>query len=493
MARLMFTEYLPDLPDFQNAGTTEATNVLPLGDSYQSMPSASVYSDALTARNQGAYSAQDKAGVPYTFAGDVSKLYSLSSAAYSDVSKGGGYSTGEEEWWRFAKYGNQVIATNYSDDMQLLTLGGANFADLSATAPKAKDVAVVKNFLVAINTDDVTDGAVPNRVRWPSLTDITAWTVSSVTQADFQDLEGDGGWNQRIIGGEYGVIFQERSIWRMTYVGSPIVFQFDEVERGRGTPAPGSVVKVGTWIAYLGIDGFYIFDGQRSVPIGANKVDKTFWDTVDVNYHYRMNAVADPDNQLIYWGYVSTNATNGRIDTILVYNYSPNSKMRWSRITDVDVQSLFPSLSEGYTLEQLDSINSSVDALTFSLDSRAWMGNARQISGFNSDNKQINYDGAAMDATIETTEAQIFENFRAQVTLVRPLVDGSSATVSVQLGERNLLSDSVSYQTEVSTNATGNCPVRSNARYHRARVKISGGFNHAQGIDIINATKAGMR
>ena len=86
MPRLLFKEYLPDLPDLQNPGTTEATNVLPLGNSYQPMQSASVYSDALTAANQGAYSTHDKAGATYTYAGDASKLYSLSNAAYSDVS-----------------------------------------------------------------------------------------------------------------------------------------------------------------------------------------------------------------------------------------------------------------------------------------------------------------------------------------------------------------------------------------------------------------------
>lgn len=493
MSKLFFGQYLPDQADLDNPGLTVVSNVLPLGNSYQPMRSASVYSSALTAANQGAYSTRDKTGATYTFAGDETKLYLLSNAVYSDVSKSGGYSTDSEVWWRFTTYNNQVIATNYEDDIQIMTLGGSNFSDLSATAPKARDVGVVKNFLVCINTNDSTDGAVPHRVRWSSFTDITDWTVSSTTQADFQNLEGVGGWNQRIIGGEYGVIFQERSIWRMTYVGSPLVFQFDEVEQDRGTPAPGSVVKVGDNIAYLDNRGFYIFDGQRSQPIGSNQVDSTFWKNVDENYLYRMSAVSDPENQLIYWGYTSTGATNGRIDTILVYNYSPTSRMRWSRITNVDLQSFFPSLSEGYTLEGLDSVSSSLDSLAFSLDSRAWMGNINLLSGFNADNKQVNFDGAAMDATLETQEAQLFEGQRTHITLVRPLVDGSSSTVKIQIGERNLLSESVNFQSEISTNSTGDCPVRSNARYHRARVKITGGFDHAQGIEVIQARAAGRR
>lgn len=493
MPILQFGEYLPDLPTFKNPGVTTATNVVPSGNSYKSMKSPSVYSTALSNPNLGAYSTRDKDSNVYTYAGDSSALYELSEATYSDVSKSGGYTTANDGWWQFATFGEKVIATNFGDDPQIITMGGANFENLAGTPPKARSIAIVRNFVVLGNTNDTTDGSVPNRVRWSGIDDETAWTVSSVTQSDFQDLQGDGGWVMQIVGGEYGIVFQERSIWRMSYVGSPIVFQFDEVEKGRGTPAPNSVVKIGSWIAYLGRDGFYIFDGQRSTPIGSNKVDDVFWSDFDSNYFQRVIAVADPEAQLIYWGYPSTTSSSGRINKILVYNYATNSNMRWSLIDSVDLQSIFQSQAEGYTLEQLDTVSSSLDALEFSLDSRVWTGNSTLLSGFDSDNKQVNFDGAAMDATIETQEEQISSGKRSSVTLVRPIVDGSSATVTIQIGERNLLTDSVTWQSEISTNSTGDCPVRSNARYHRARVKITGGFDHAQGVDVVRFRMAGNR
>ena len=67
-------------------------------------------------------------------------------------------------------FGDQVIATNGVDPIQSLTLGDANFADLQpgavgppivGEAPRAKYLAVVKDFLMVGNTVDDVDGPRP--------------------------------------------------------------------------------------------------------------------------------------------------------------------------------------------------------------------------------------------------------------------------------------------------------------------------------------------
>ncbi len=489
-----FGEYLPDLPPLSNPGSTVAKNVISAGNSYKSFPSQVVYSNALTARCQGAFSTKDSDGNTVNFAADATALYRMSSTAYADVSKVGGYTTGADEMWYFTRFGNRLLATNFNDAIQTFTVNSSsNFSDLAAGAPKARYIAAIRNFVVVGNTFDASDGNVPNRVRWCALGDPTDWTVSATTQADYQDLDVSKGWIRGVVGGEYGVIFQERAISRMTYIGSPIVWQFDEVESGKGTQAPGSIVKAGNFIFYLGLDGFYIFDGNQSIPIGSNKVDQTFWNEVDLSYLGRIVATCDFDKQIVYWAYPASGNTNGRPNKILCYNFSPNSKNRWSFIDGLDIEYLYTSISEGYTLDGLDSVSGSLDALPFSLDSRVWTGENYILSGFNNAHKQINFTGAAMDALLETTEAQIFPGHRSDVTLVRPVVDGASATVSVQMGTRNTQNSSVSYGMSVSSNSTGDCPVRSNARFHRVRVNISGEFDHAEGVDVLSFAKAGRR
>ena len=49
-------------------------------------------------------SARDKTGQVYSYAGDKTKLYSLSANTHSDVTNtGGAYALGDEENWEFAK------------------------------------------------------------------------------------------------------------------------------------------------------------------------------------------------------------------------------------------------------------------------------------------------------------------------------------------------------------------------------------------------------
>lgn len=490
-----FGEYLPDLPAYRNPGATIVKNVLPAGNSYRPFASMSVtVASGLAARCQGATSALDNDGNVFNFAGDASKLYSFDASTWSDVSAAGGYTTGSQERWHYTKFGSLILATNFSDPIQKWLLGtDTEFSDLGGTPPQARSIATVRDFVVVGDTFDGVDGNKPFRVRWCGQGDEESWAIDAATQADFQDLNGYGGSVKQIIGGEYGTVFQEYSIWRMTYIASPAVFQFDEVEPGRGTPAAGSVVRlgVGGQIGYLSQKGFCIFNGQYSEPIGANKIDKTFYADLDQNYMNRIYSAVDPINQIIFWSYPGSGNTNGRPNRILAFNYSSNATKRWT-YSEVDTEALYVSLANGYTLDGLDDVSGSIDALSASLDSRLWTGGAANLSAFDSNNYLNRFTGAALDGTIETGEYELFSGARADVTLVRPLVDGA-ATVTTAIGGRVSHADSNSYNPASTRDAYGFCTARCNSRFQRAKVTTSGEFSHAQGIEIIDASRVGRR
>lgn len=489
-----FGEWLPDLPVFNNEGATVAKNVIPAGDSYRQLSGLSVYSNSLNAICRGAVAARDPTtGSSVNFAGDASKLYKMASASWADISKTGGYNVSSDQRWFFTQFGSKVIAANIGDNIQSFVIGSSTkFADLSSSAPKARYITSLRNFVAVANTFDSVDGSVPNRIRWCAIGDPTSWTVSATTQADYNDVNASYGWCTQIIGGEVGVVFQERAITRMTYVGSPIVFQFDVVEENKGTQAAGSVIKFGNFIAYWGIDGFNVFDGSQSIAIGVNKVDKYFASDLDQNYIQNICAAVDYVNHIIAWAYPGAGNIAGRCNKILFYNYSPNAKKRWS-YAEIDTEFLYSSLAEGYTLDQLDTISSNLDLLPFSLDSRVYTGNSLLLSAFDSNHKLNNFTGVALAAILETLEAELSPGQRSNLLQIRPLIDGSGSTVTVQMGTRNLLTDTVSYDSAIAVDTTGNCNLRSNARYHRARVNITGGFIHAQGIDVLDFRKAGVR
>ena len=136
------------------------------------------------------------------------------------------------------------------------------------------------------------------------------------------------------------------------------------------------MLPVGDNIAYLASDGFFLFNGQNSIPIGQGRIDETFFNdvnddlTYDPDYLSRMTSANYPQQQIACWSYASINAIDGRPDVILFYNYAPNAKIRWS-YAKVDHKFLVATLSQGYTLEELDNVNSSIDEIPFSLD-RDW-------------------------------------------------------------------------------------------------------------------------
>jgi hypothetical protein len=474
---LPLVEWTPDLPSF-GGGEPTALNVIPWRGSYKSFPSMSIYSNALNARCQGAYFTRDSAANVYNFAGTATKLYSLATATYNDVSRlaGGAYATAVDDWWEFATWGQTVIATNYQDVPQVITLGGGNFAALGGSPPKARHIAVVKDFVVLGNIND--GSAAPNRVRWSAINNSTDWTEAVATQADEQDLQGDGGWVQKVIGGEFGLVFMERQVWRMIYVGSPLVFQFDLVEKGRGAYCPQGTIGYGSMVFFIADDGFYVIVGGGSAqPIGDGKVDKYFLNNLLANSNYLVNAVLDPVSKIVMWAFPDGGA-GAYCNNVLIYNWAVG---KWA-LAQFNTETFVRFASPGYTLEGLDAISSSIDALTPSLDSRTWTGGAQSLAAFDTSHKLNTLSGTAMSATVTTGEKQLTPGRRSRVTKTRPLVDGLSA--SVALRTRNILSESTSTGTAVAQNAFGECPANSDARYHSAVMTTSGAFNFIQGAEV---------
>jgi hypothetical protein len=469
-------EWLPDQPALSNPGATEAKNVIPWKGSYKSFPSFTTYSNALTARSQGAVFAKDSAGTIYNYAGDATKLYELSGISYSDVSRSSGvYATPADGDWEFAQWGNTLITVNGVDNPQVISLGEVSFSALAGSPPVGRHIGVIRDFVVMGNISGF-----PNRVQWSAIGDSQSWAVSASTLADFQDLQGEGGEVTKVVGGEFGIVFRETEIWRMTFTGSREIFQFDQIEKKRGAFAPQSVITYGSVSFYLADDGFYVTSGSGpSLPIGDGKVDRHVINNLDQSVYYRISSAIDPTNKLVMWAIPFAGHTNGNPNRIFVYNWT---EKKWA-YAEVELEVFARYAAQGYTLEQLDTVSSSIDALSPSMDSRVWTGGLISLAAFNTSHRIGTFTGTALDATVETGETQHYPGYRSIITEVRPLVSGNSATISV--GSRDLQSATHSFGAAVSQNASGTCPVRSNARYHRYRISTTGSFDFIQGVQAV--------
>jgi len=483
---IQFGEWLPDQPDYSNAGVTEATNVIPAANGYRSLNGFVEYSNSADSTILGIFSAKNSSGGVRLFAGDAAKLYMFNQtgSTLDDVSVAGGYSLLSSERWRFIKFGEEVIAAGgIGESLQKFNVStDSAFSVLSVSAPKADFIAAVRDFVWTANIDQGS-GRVPYRCYWSGFNDTTAWTAGT-DQSDFQDIP-DAGAITGLVGGEYCTILMERAIVRATYTGPPLIWQFDKVETARGCQVAGSVCNIGHMVFYLSDDGFYMFDGSKSQPIGAEKINRFFFDDFNFGYKDKMTSVVDPQNQLAIWSYVSNSSKDDTPDRLLVFNYALN---RWS-IANVKADLVAPFFTAAYTLESLDQINTSLDGLPASLDSALYKG-GQYLFGGALGSKIHAFSGDPLEATIVTGETGLAMGNHNIVTRIYPYHEGGSVELSV--GLRGTHTDLVSYTAGGTTNAAGFVPFRAQDRYHRAKMVLTGQWSYAQGMDI-EARKVGRR
>lgn len=519
---------------------------------------ASYSSNALDGQCIGMIAVQDTSDSVFVFAGTSDKLYQADggSAAWSDVSQAGGYATEQGDSWHFAQFKTLVIGTNFEDAMQSYTLGSSTaFGNLftapawatstvysvvgeyvlangaryqltvagtsastgtgpsgtgtaitdgtctwsyqSSAPPQARQIAIAKNFCIVANTSDPVGGTNPARVWWSVNGDPTTWPVPGSDQAqagqsDYNDIVGQlgdiTGLAPNLAGCDCAVFFA-RGVQRMVYAGPPDVFDFFPAENVRGCRAPNSIVPLGAIVYYLADDGFYAFDGNVSEPIGLNKVDKWFYSQVNQSFLWNVIGAADVINKAIVWIYPSAASSSGVPDSAVVYRWDIQ---RWAP-AEFPADWITRLLTFGATLDSLSSLGfTDLDTLPYSLDSRVWIGGALTLGGVDNSHKLAFFNGSNLEAQIATKAMQIIPNRRAFVQSARPLVDGGA--LSVAISARVNYYDPEVFGPDVAVNAAGECPQRSDGRYHRARVTVPAGASWAQGFGVdLTAIPAGVR
>lgn len=485
-----FGEWLPDLPFYQNAGLVEAKNAIPVDKAYKDYITLSTSGDALTTTAMGAFAAINTAGDSFIYAGEASRLLVRNGTAWTTLNAAATtYNTASDGYWRFTQFDNLIIATNYADTIQAMTVGGATMGPLGVlgTAPRARQIAVINRFVMAGDTD-IVGGTTPHRVQWSGINTPTNWpTPNTVTaralQAGEQVLPAILGPVTAIGTGEFAApIFQARGIHRFTYIGGDVVWQVNTYETTRGCWFPQSMAQVGNFYYFIAADGFYVTDGNIVTAIGNAKVDKFFLADCDQTYRERVTFAIDYVNKCVVWSYPNFSATNGQPNQLIIYNWAES---RWAHAEDT-MQLLFSSLAQGYTLDQLDALYTSIDVIPLSFDSAVWQGGANTMMAFGTDKKLGTFSGSSAAARFETGEADLNPFGRVFIRGVRPRVTGGPTNVTVTIGVRNNQdNEGRSFGTATQrTTRTGVCDFRTMARFASLRCDITGGFDRALGLDI---------
>jgi hypothetical protein len=524
--RIAFKEWLPDQPSILDA-VSEANNVTPLAVGYGPFKSAVNYSQDASENLTNVYATKVNNDVS-VFAGGFTKLFKLDASDLSldNVSKAGGY-TGTTRW-QFVQFGNYALATNGSEKIQYYDVNVSSvFADLAAAAPISQYITAVRDFVVGAN---IGAGTYPSRVQWSDINDPTDWTAGAASQSDYQDLP-DGGDITGITGGEFGIVFLEKAIVRMSYIGSPLFFQFDTISRNVGCIEGGSIAQYSGVAYFLSDDGFYSCNGQTVTGIGSEKVDRYFYNNANIGDIDSISSAVDPERNLIIWNYTTVSGNRA----LIIYNFETQ---KWSE-ADTDVNFLSTLATSGTSLDAIDTAYNitagsfvvgksytirtvgttsftgigavantvgvlftatgvgsgtgvaidmaasaaalkTVDTLVTTLDDRLYAGGKFLFGGVR-DAKIITFTGTPATANIITNDLEY--GYNSVLTLIRPSVNNGSASVSV--ASRRMLDDTITYGSSVTASQEDRCAVRSAGRYHRISLTPTGAnWSSAIGMDI---------
>lgn len=452
---------------------------------------------------------QDPSGSPVNFAATAAKLWHIQAAAWADVSKVGGYTTGASSRWESTVFQSNAafrrplaIFTNFDDPVQVYEIGAsALFANLTANvaqpsgptagAPRARHIAVIGQHVHLGYTYDGDDGLVPNRGWWSQLGNASSWPVPGTTaavsaQSDRNVFFGDAGAITAIVGGStYGVYFQERAVHRADYQGGDLIYNFTRVESNRGCAVPGLAIPFGSRVLYFSEEGWFVFDGSGSTAVGEGKINRFFRNDFVWEFRHRVSYAVDPDAPIIKIGYVGAGHDNGQPNKYLLYNWAENDWTDGEEEHDhvAVVVNPGPDLSidaEPTTIPD-DEEGDWDDVETAT----------RVVGGFDPAHQLATATGSALAAQFDFADLELSPGQRSLYRAARPLVTFGQPSVAV--AKRSTLADTLTYGAPQAMRDTGVCRQNADARYHALRMLIDAGWTGDMiGLDV-DYTASGRR
>jgi hypothetical protein len=394
-------------------------------------------------------------GTAALIAGTPTNLYRYSGSAWSSL-----LGSLTASVWRFGQFGDNIISVNGGDPVSF-DIAGGTAALLAGSPPPSDMVTIVRDFvLLAGDPDNIL------RVTWSGFNDSTEWTPGT-NQSDYQDMLS-GGEVTGLAGGEYGIILQRQAIKRMTYVGGEVIFQFDEIESNIGCMAKGSVAQAGRLVFFLSERGFMLCDGNSATPIGAEKIDRTFFGSYSrediVN---SLTAAIDPRRYIVAW------SMPGRM---WLYNWQ---LQRWTTVT-LDVRYAFSGFTANIDLDSLDAIYGNLDAIPVSLDDPIFQGGNPLFLIVDSTGLVGTLTGDHVEASF--TMATL--DFGDRVRMRSGKFDSDTTSAQMTLDGRTRAGDGENERDAGSMRSNGELPIRFNARYFKPTIAIPAGeaWTYAKGL-----------
>ena len=270
-------------------------------------------------------------------------LYDDGSGSYVDITPGSSYTAGAQHTtissgvytfaglWTLDTFGEDLLGVNkiggklYKLDLSAYQGDATTNAAVVSNAPSAVNGMVVNQSSRQVVCYGAHDGSAnaPMRVAWSDLEDETDWTPTLDNFAGAIELQGGNMLLAGIRSKGQILLFSDTTVFSMTFVGQPDVFQFQTLAENAGIVGPQACAEHNGIVYWMGNDGFYMAAGQvQNIPC---PVERHVFDNLTKQQKLKCFAGLNPKFNEVWWFYPTgdTDASDD-ITNYVIYNYAEN-------------------------------------------------------------------------------------------------------------------------------------------------------------------------
>ncbi len=305
---LIFDDFAPDLDTITSGACQDMDGVFPVEKGFRTLPALALVASGLPSTCFGIFNA-DLLGTPTTVAGTANGLYvNVNGVFRPDVA--GLANTANR--WRFAGYGQDIVAVDGVDAAYYYRLSNGNWQLLPGSPPIASLV-------------ESTDWAVilvpPNsQTIWSNLSDTAPWVANLAAQVYEINLDTIPGVitavhrSRSLLG-----VYRQKAIQCGTFVGGQIGWDFGQpgtISLSVGVAGNECVVNTGDFHYFVGPDDFWQFDGYNLGRV-PNHCKEFFFRDLNQDFIANIAGRYDVLRDLVVWHYPSTASEIGALDSYI--------------------------------------------------------------------------------------------------------------------------------------------------------------------------------
>ena len=392
----------------------------------------------------------------------LTAIYADDGTTQTDVTGTAPTGTAADRWTGGALNGVMVL-NNGVDKPQFW--GGdtaANFAALTGWPATylATSIRSFKNFLIALGINKA-GTKYPHMVKWSDVAVPgaipTSWDETDATKdAGEQDLaETSEIFVDSLPLGDVLVLYKERSMYSMTYVGAPYIWRFQRLPGDVGMLAPGCATATPVGHVVMASGDIFVHSGLGPTSIANGVIRKFIFNNIDSTYYKRSFVTQNPQKNEVWVCFPSAGSSDGTCDMAAIWNWSDKT---WYTRT---LTSATYGAHGQFNLTSTDTWDG--DSGTWDSDATSWNENeyspaeARLVMCNSTprltvvDTGTTDY-GSTITASLERTGMTFGDPSMVKtITAVRPKIDSTdNASITLQVGGAMYPDGPVTWSTAVT-------------------------------------------